>query len=180
MIRNIIINTQKGEKYPADDVPLKVLSWLDKNKRHTEEERSDVIEGQTVVVLKGQLTSFRAVVVKKLPKNLLLVVGPSASGEKRMTVLNQRFVHPVSVFIPLERSFIESIGVKEGEISEIKDWTLENACDLEIFDLLSVDGVQEKVNSAVEKECAGTKGLKTYFSTPFTLPREIDPMSAFY
>lgn len=180
MIRNIIINTQKGEKYPADDVPVKVLSWLDKNKRHTEEERSDIIEGQVVVILKGQYTSLRGVIVKRLPKNLLLVAGPSGINGMALTVLNQRFVHPVSVFVPLEKSFINSIEVKTEDITSIKDWTTENAVDLEIMDLLSLDGVQEVIDSAIEKECSKTKGLKTYFSTPFTLPKDIDPMSAFY
>ncbi|KAI5192883.1 large subunit ribosomal protein L6e [Nematocida minor] len=180
MIRNIIINEQKGDKYPADDVPAKVLKWLENNKRYTEEERTDIIEGQVVVVLKGQFASIRGVVVKRLPKNLLLVSGPSRINGVSFTVVNQRFVHPVSVFVPLEKKFIDSIEFNREEIESIRDWTTENAYDLEIMELLSLDGVQDVIDSAIEKECSKIKGLKTYFSTPFTLPKDIDPMSAFY
>lgn len=180
MIRNIIINKQEGTKYAADDVPARVLRWLENNKRYTEEERTDIIEGQVVVVLKGKYTSLRGVVVKRLPKNLVLVSGPSKLSGMGFTVLNQRFVHPVSVFVPLKADFISSIEVNEAEISSIRDWTTENACDLEILDLLGLDGKQEVIDSAIDKECSGIKGLKTYFSTPFVLPRGVDPMSAFY
>ncbi|KAH9387280.1 large subunit ribosomal protein L6e [Nematocida major] len=180
MIRNIIINKQEGSKYAADDIPEKVLRWLENNKRYTEEERPDIIEGQVVVVLKGQYTSLRGVVVKRLPKNLLLVSGPSKINGMAFTVVNQRFVHPVSVFVPLKGDFISSIEVKEKEISEIRDWTTENAVDLEILDLLKLDGKQQVIDSAIEKECAGVKGLRSYFKTPFTLPKNVDPMSAFY
>ncbi|EIJ89519.1 large subunit ribosomal protein L6e [Nematocida parisii] len=180
MIRNIIINKQDNGKYEADDIPSKVLRWIDENKRHTDAERSDIIEGQVVVVLKGQYTSLRGVIVKKLPKNLVLISGPSKINGMTFAVVNQRFVHPVSVFVPLKRDFIDSIEVNEEGISAIRDWTTENAVDLEILDLINVDGKQSIIDMAIEKECAGIKGLKTYFATPFTLPKSIDPMSAFY
>lgn len=180
MIRNIRINAQREDKYPGDDIPKKVLKWLENNKRHVDSERTDLIEGQVVVVLAGRHTSYRGVFVKRLPKNLILVCGPSKLNQMSFVVMNQRFVHPVSVFIPLTAEFTESIKVQADKIEQIRDWTLENAVDLDILNLIEVDGKQEVIERAIEEECAKTKGLKTYFSTPFSLPKGIDPLSAFY
>lgn len=181
MIRNARINVQEGEKYPADDIPEKVLQWIENNKRHVDPERTDLVEGQTVVILYGKYTSQRAIFVKRLPKNLILVAGPSHINGVSLTVLNQRYVLPVSVFVQLDRSMIDAVQVKKDEIEAIRDWTTENAYDLEILNLIDTTGIQEHVNEVVDKECAKTKGLKTYFKTPFTLPRgDIDPASAFY
>ncbi|EHY66658.1 large subunit ribosomal protein L6e [Nematocida ausubeli] len=180
MIRNIIINKQDSAKYEADDIPGRVLKWIDQNKRHVDEERSDIIEGQVVVVLKGQYTSLRGVVIKKLPKNLVLISGPSKINGMTFAVLNQRFVHAVSVFVPLQKTFIDSISVQDEEILAIRDWTTENAVDLDIMHLIGTDNKQQTIDAAIEKECAGIKGLKTYFATPFTLPKNVDPLSAFY
>lgn len=181
MIRNIKLNVDpKSKKYPADDVPRKVLKWLEENKRYVEPQREDITEGQVVVILGGKHNSKRGVLVKKLPKNLILVSGSSEIGGVTFTVLNQRYVLPVSVFIPLEKSYLDSIKVNEKAIKKIKDWTAENAQDLAILNLIDLEGKQEQLNAIISSECAKTKGMKTYFSTPFTLPKGIDPMSAFY
>ncbi|KAI5189323.1 large subunit ribosomal protein L6e [Nematocida sp. AWRm77] len=180
MIRNIRINEQREDKYPAEDIPKKVFQWLENNKRHVDEERQDVIEGQVVVVLAGKYTSWRGVFVKRLPKNLVLVSGSSALNKMSFVVMNQRYIHPVSTFVQLEKSFVDSIKVDTEEIEKIRDWTLENAVDLDVLQHIDVEGKQDVIDSAIENECKKTKGLKTYFSTPFTLPKDIDPVSAFY
>ncbi|OAG29545.1 large subunit ribosomal protein L6e [Nematocida displodere] len=180
MIRNIRLNIdQESTKYPGDDIPSKVLTWLENNKREVEAERADLIEGQIIVILQGKHTSMRGVFIKRLPKNLILVSGLSSTGVS-FTVMNQRYVLPVSVFVPLERSFIDSIEVQENEVAKIRDWTTENAADLEILDLITLEGKQETIDTAINNECAKTKGLKTYFVTPFTLPVGVDAMGAFY
>lgn len=181
MIRDIKLNIDpSSSRYPADDVPAKVLKWLEENKRYVEPQREDITEGQVVVILGGKHNSKRGVLVKKLPKNLILASGSSELGGVTFTILNQRYVLPVSVFIPLEKSYLDSIKVNEQEIEKLKDWTTENAEDLPILDLLDLEGKQEQLDAVISSECAKTKGMKTYFSTPFTLPRGIDPMSAFY
>jgi len=181
MVRNIIINHQKGNKYAADDIPKKVLKMLETVKRFEEKEREDLREGQVVVILEGSFTSMRGVFVKRLVKNLVLVgVLSKKTGEVTFTVLNQRYVHPVSTFISIEKAYIDSISVDEEEINNIRAWTTENAIDLDIFDLISLDGKHEELNVILEREFKKTKGLRTYFKTPFTIPREVDPMQSFY
>ncbi|KAI5172734.1 large subunit ribosomal protein L6e [Nematocida sp. LUAm3] len=180
MIRNIKINPQEGGKYPGDDIPSKVLTWLENNKRHVDAQREDIVEGQVVVILEGSHTSMRGVFIKKLPKNLVLVAGPESLNGVSLVVLNQRYVHSVSVFVPLPKELIDSIEVNTEEIEKIRDWTTENAKDLEILEHIQCNGLQEKINSIVEEECSKTKGLKTYFKTPFALPKSMDPFSVFY
>ncbi|KAI5187067.1 large subunit ribosomal protein L6e [Nematocida homosporus] len=180
MIRNIRINVQQGDKYPAEDVPTKVLTWLARNKRHVDPVRKDLIEGQVVVILEGQYIARRAVLVKRLPRNLILVAGVPELNGVPLTVLNQRYVLPVSVFMPLSAELRKGVTVQKEGFMALKDWTVENAYDLEVLDLIKTEGVLAGVAAVVAEECAKTKGLKTYFKTPFKLPQGVDPLSVFY
>ncbi|KAI5180495.1 large subunit ribosomal protein L6e [Nematocida sp. AWRm80] len=179
MIRNIKLNIQEGEKYNADDIPRKVLTWIKKNPRHVDEVRTDVVEGQTVVILSGKHASMRGILVKRLPKNLVLVARPVEPTGVECVILNQRYIHPVSVFVPISKE-TKSLVKVNPEIKKIDDWTAENAVDLSMDSLVTIDGVCEQVEKAISEECAKVKGLKTYFRTPFTLPKGVDPLSAFY
>lgn len=176
MIRDIRLNVDsETSKYPADDIPKKVLRWIEKNKRAEEPEREDLREGQVVVILEGAHASMRAVFLKRLPHNLVLCSGPSGVSGVPFVVLNQRYVLPVSVFLDVR----VDVPVKEEALREMQAKAAEDAVDINTGDLVDASS-QEKVDSAISSEISKRAGLKAYFSTPFSVPRDMDPLEMHY
>lgn len=176
MIRDIQLNVDpKDTRYPADDIPKKVLKWIENNKRLVEEERTDIKEGQVVVILEGEYTSMRAVFLRRLPHNLILCSGPSTVNGVPLVIMNQRFVFPVSVFLAVHTS----VSVSDEEIKSRDGREFEDALDVPTAGIVE-SSVQEEVDAAIVAEISKKKGMKTYFTTPFTFSRGHNPLGLNY
>jgi ribosomal protein L14E/L6E/L27E len=176
MIRDIQLNVDPAStKYPADDVPKKVLKWIEKNKRIQEPVRDDLKEGQVVVILEGEHVSKRAVFLKRLPQNLILCSGPSGVNGVPFVVMNQRYVLPVSVFLSVD----VDLPVDESAARNMPQKDAENAFDLDASGFVDAS-LQSRVDKAIEGEMSRQKGMKTYFATPFAIPAGYCPMELNY
>ncbi|KAM0688480.1 60S ribosomal protein L6 [Conglomerata obtusa] len=162
MIKNLKLNLNPKDAglYPADDIPAYLDDLKKKVKVIPRVSRTDLKQGQVVVVLEGKFASYRVIYLKQLENQKALVVGHS-SASVPMFIIDERYLFATSVFVKINEN-VDACGVCESLIGEDENSKFE------------ITSENTRINSVLEREVKKVKGMKRYLSTPFSVPEGKD------
>lgn len=140
--------------YPEDDIPNYIQKITQKMAKKPRIQRSDLQIGQVVIVLEGEFTGMRVVVVDIINFNLICI----GLGIP-MFKIDQRYV--------LKTSMVMNIKDKV----EFKDFEKLEECNKQ-FEMKTTESTD--YDSVIEKELEKMKMVKSYFERKFVMPEGYD------
>lgn len=158
-----------GRFYPAEDTHKPYNRNFKPKKTKL---RKSITPGTILIVLSGRFRGKRVVFLKQLDSGLLLVTGPYSINGVPLRRLNQAFVIATST----------SVDVSGADVSSIKDDFFARKTDIAVSReteftkdshraIVSDDrkAAQGPVDAPIEAAIAGTKLLKEYLQSKFSL-----------
>lgn len=147
--------------YPADDLPDYVQALQAKHTPNPRLPRTDLVQGQVVIVLEGPLAGSRVVYLKPLSNFLALCTGPSSINKIPFFSIDERYLLKTTVMIKIK----EKIEINEVPLCSIDSTTVPE-CEMK--------GEQKKIDDILCGEIKKVKWMKRYFNTPFSLPEDVE------
>ncbi|EJW02302.1 hypothetical protein EDEG_03266 [Edhazardia aedis USNM 41457] len=155
MIRDLKINDTYNKKYYRPyDIPTLPKHKVIKARK----QRKDLSSGQIVVVLEGKFAGSRVVYVNSLPNYQALCCGPKSVNDIPFFKIDERFLLPTGTIFKADLTN----SLKEDDVSP---------CDAEDF---KENEEMRKMAGKIDHEVGSIKMMKTYLSTKFSLPENID------
>lgn len=147
--------------YPADDLPAYVKALEAKHTPQARTPRTDLVQGQVVVVLEGPLAGSRVVFLKKLPENLSLCAGPHSINKIPFFTIDERFLLATNVKISIKGNIqINNAPLCSFESTEVPEFVC--------------GGEEKRIDGLLKEEIQKVKWMKRYFNTPFSLPEDVE------
>ncbi|EPR78126.1 60S ribosomal protein L6 [Spraguea lophii 42_110] len=148
--------------YTADDIPAFAEKLLELHKPAPIELRTDLVQGNVVVVLEGEYASYRVVYLSRTEDNKALCMGlPSINGIGLFEI-DERFLLRTSIVLDIRLD--KKYRAKESKRSFKKFNTKEKVLTKE----------ENDIEELLLKEIENEKFMKKYFETPYEINNTVD------